>query len=330
MLRFLFLASLMFVGSLALAQTKTFKIATLTQEGTELSKHMKAASKKIRAETEGRVTFKFYGGGVMGSDAQVMRKIRIKQLQGAAVGTGALTRFYRDLELYNLPMLFRNYAEVDHIRKQFDERISAGLEEAGFVNFGFAEAGFAYAMTKERVTSIEDIRRQKVWTPTDDAAALRVVRSFDISPIPLGIADVLLALQSGTVNAIAGPAYAALGLQWYTQINYLLDLPLIYTYGMLVLDAKQFARISSADQAVVRKHFKETFRVLDRYNRKDQSGALIALKKQNIEFVKPSTEEINAWRTLADRALQDIIASGLVTMELYQQVQSELDAYRSR
>lgn len=329
-LRFLCFPLLLLVGSAALAQTKTFKIATLAQEGAQWMNEMQAASKKIYAETEQRVRFRFYGGGVMGSDTQVIRKVRIRQLQGAAVGTGALTRFYGDLELYNLPMIFRSYEEVDHVRQHFDERISAGLEAAGFVNFGFAEAGFAYAMTKAPTPSVEDMRRQKVWTPVDDDAALRAIKAFGISPIPLGIADVLLALQTGTVNAIAGPAYAALGLQWHTQIKYLLDLPLMYTYGMLVIEAGQFARLSETDQAIVRKHFEEAFHTIDRFTRKDQAAALAALGNQGIEFITPTDDQKATWRSLAGDALQEVVGSGLVTKALYQQIQARLDTYRAR
>lgn len=307
---------------------ETFKIGTVAQAGTEWMKVMTAAAANIKAETEGRVKFKFYGGGVMGNDSQVIRKIRIGQLQGGAMGTGVLARFYGDLELYNLPMIFRNYEEVDFIRNQFDDRISAGLEAAGFVNFGFAEGGFAYAMTKNKALSVDSMRHQKVWTPTDDASAQRAIEAFGISPIPLGIADVLLALQADTLNALAGPANAALALQWHTQVNYLLELPLIYTYAMLVLDAKRFNRLDSADQETTRRHMEAAFKKVDAFYRQDHAAALAALRNQGIEFLSPTPEETNIWHDTAKQATESIVASGLVTRALFEELKTKLDNYR--
>lgn len=313
-----------------LTEARTFKIATVAQEGTEWMKIMRDAAKKIKDATDGRVKFKYYGGGVMGSDSQVIRKIRIGQLQGAAVTTGALTRFSNDLELYNLPMVFRSYDEVDHIRAQFDERLRLGLEKAGFVSFGFAEGGFAYAMTKNRVSSVADARQQKVWTPTDDLSALRAMEAFGISPIPLGLADVLLALQADTLNTVAGPAIAALALQWHTQVKYLVTLPLIYTYALMAMDKKQFAAISDADQKIVRKLMAEGFRAIDVYNRQDHESAFKALENQGIEFVRPTSVETSEWRRLAQKAVAQAVARDLIDSALYEDFRKAVDLYRQQ
>ena len=102
---------------------------------------MEAAGERIAAETEGRVALRFYPGGVMGDDTAVLRKIRFGQLQGAALTTGALQNDFTDVQLYNLPMLFNDFDEVDALRAQFDPELLAGLEEAGWVAFGLRKRG---------------------------------------------------------------------------------------------------------------------------------------------------------------------------------------------
>ena len=321
------LAGLLCVATMAEAQR--LKIATLAPNGTPGSQIMQAAAAKIKAATDGRVTIKIYGGGVMGNDVQVIRKIRSGQLQGAAVGTGALARFYGGLELYNLPMVFSDYDEVDYIRNQFDEQIRQGLEEAGFVTFGFAEIGFAYAMSKHRISSVDDARQQKVWVPTDDRSALRALQAFGIAPIPLGLVDVLLALQSGTINAVPSPAHATIFLRWHTQVKYLLNLPLIYTYGMLAVDKKKFFKLNVKDQLTVRNHMGDAFKAIDQANRKDQEAAFAALKNQGIEFVNPTASEVEVWQSLAQEAVAKTVSSGLLSKELYEDMQQRLDVYRA-
>jgi len=312
------------------ADARTLKIATVATDGSVWMGVIRKAAKSIEAETEGRVKFKFFGGASMGNDQQVLRRISIGQLQGAALTAGVLEDIYQDVQLYSLPLVFRDYAEVDYIRKRMDAPIRAGLEEAGFVNFGFAEGGFAYAMTKNLVTSVEGVRAQKVWVPSNDDSALLAVNAYGITPIPLGLSDVLLALQTGSVNAVAGPAIAAIALQWHTQIKHLLDLPLIYTYGLMVVTDKAFARIQPADQAIVRKHMQEAFTILDGFNRRDEMQAREALRGQGIGFQSPSPEELEQWQSLALVSVRAIVDEGLVSRDLHEQMQGHLRTYRGR
>ena len=115
---------------------------------------------------------------------------------------GGLTRTYTDIQLYNMPMAFRSLAEVDHVRATMDQMLLDGLEERGFVSFGIAEVGFAYAMSQERIATLEEVRAQKVWVPDGDEGAARSLESFGITPIPLSIADVLGGLQTGLIDAV--------------------------------------------------------------------------------------------------------------------------------
>ena len=94
------------------------KIATVAPEGSQWMLDLKAGAKEVEQRTEGRVTFKFYGGGVMGNDKKVLRKIRIGQLHGGIFTANGLTERYRDIALYGLPMVFRSQDEVDYVRKQ--------------------------------------------------------------------------------------------------------------------------------------------------------------------------------------------------------------------
>ena len=109
------------------SQAATFKVATLSPDGSFWMKTMREAGKEIEAATDNRVKFKWYPGGVMGDDKAVLRKMRVGQLHGAVVTAGGLIQVYPDIGLYNLPMLFADEAEVDAVRQVMDERLMACL-----------------------------------------------------------------------------------------------------------------------------------------------------------------------------------------------------------
>src|SRR6185436_20254997 len=93
------------------ANAADIKLATVAPDGSRWMQQMRAGAEEVNARTAGRVTLKFYPGGVMGNDAQVLRKIRIGQLQGGAFTAGGLAERYNALNLYGIPLLFRSLDE---------------------------------------------------------------------------------------------------------------------------------------------------------------------------------------------------------------------------
>ncbi len=312
------------------ATAATLKIATVSPEGSSWMKVMRQAAKDIKETTNGRVKVKFHSGGVMGDDKAVLRKMRVGQLQGAALAAGSLTQLYTDVQLYNLPMVFRDYAEVDYVREHLDPVIEAGIEAKGYEVLGFAEGGFAYAMSTQRATSVAAAQALKVWVPDADPGAAIAVKAFGIAAVPLTIADVLAGLQTGLVDAVAIPPVATLALQWHTQLHYVLDLPLLYVYGTVVLDRKAFRKVSADDQELVRKRFGEAMAEIDRINRKDNQAAMLALQNQGIELLAPTAEELAIWQKNADGATATLVSGGTVTQPIYDRFLELIAAARSR
>jgi len=327
------LASLVFcallIGS-ASAHAVTLKIATVSPEGSGWMNVLRASGKEIAERTDGRVKLKFYPGGVMGDDKAVMRKIRIGQLHGAVLTTGPLIPHYKDIQLFNLTMTFRNLDEVDYVRSRLDKTVLDGLEANGFTAFGFAEVGFAYAMGLEKGTSIAHARSQKVWIPDGDVAAAQAVAAFGITPVPLAITDVLAGLQTGLINGVAVPPIGALALQWHTQLKTAVDLPLLYIYGMLAVSNKHFKKVPDADKAVVREVLAAAVNKVNSTSRNDHEAALAVLRKQGIEFSTPSLEETAEWRKFGEAANDRMVREGLLSAEMYNQVKALLADYRSQ
>ena len=138
------LAALILLACLPLAVPATdLKLATVAPEGSSWMKDLRTAGLQIKERTGGRVNIKFYGGGIQGTDKKVLRKIRIGQLQGGVFTSNSLEERYPDILIYGLPMLFNSQEEVDYVRQKMDARLTAGLEKAGFVSYGFAGGGFA-------------------------------------------------------------------------------------------------------------------------------------------------------------------------------------------
>ncbi len=181
-IRLLFLLLLTLLLPAALYAT-TFKIATAAPEGSGWMREMRAGATEIKQRTDGRVTIRFFAGGVMGNDKSVLRKMRVGQLHGGAFISGALNDISPDINLFGLPLIFRSYGEVDYVRSRMDTDLKQVIEEKGFVCFGFAEGGFALLMSGEPVRIIDDVRGRKIWVPEGDSVSYRAMESLGLAPV---------------------------------------------------------------------------------------------------------------------------------------------------
>ncbi len=300
---------------LPVCQAKNYKIATISPDGLSWMKKLRVGIKEIENQTEGRVKFKIYPGGVMGDDYVVLRKMRVGQLVGGGFAAGSLTRFYPDLQIYNLPLQFQSFDEVDYIRERMDQRIVDGLKRGGLSSFALTETGFAYLLSKKPVTSVEDLRTLKAWVPQGDPISAALIISFGISPIPLGITDVLAGLQTGLINAIVVPPNVALALQWHNHVEYMMDIPIMYIYSLMAMDTKVFSSISGPDQEIVLGVMNPLFNEVDADNRRDSRKAYNALVSQGIKVTSPGPREIPAWQAMANKSIDELVDSGQITIE---------------
>lgn len=309
---------------------KTIKIATISPDGTLWMEEMRAGAREIKKRTQDRVDFKFYPGGVMGSDENVLRKMRIGQLQGGAVTTGSLTGAYADIDIYSLPYIFSSLEQVDYVRGRMDQFLLDELEKNGLVAFGFGEGGFSYMMSDSSAYTVDEVRQQKVWVPGGNKVGEAVFSSAQISPVSLPVSDVLTGLQTGLVNTIITSPIGAIALQWHTRVKYVIDVPLTYISAMLVVDKNVFEQLKIEDQAIVREVMTASFKRIDAANRRDNIAAEEALKRQGIEYITLPKDSLEAWYAIGDKAIKKLQADNSYSPGAYKMIMEHVEAAKAK
>jgi len=311
------------------AMALTLKIATVTPNGSQWMKDMKSSAKEIEERTEGRVKIKYYGGGIKGDDAKVLAQIRIGQLQGGAFTPSALAAIYSDLNIYGMPLVFDSAEEAAYVRGHLDARLQQGLEDAGFVNFGFAAGGFANLTSNEPVQSLADMKGKRVWVPEGDAMSRASMQALSLTPVTLPLTDVMTGLQTGLIDIVAIPPIVALLMQWHTKVKFVSELPLVYTFGFMAIDKRAFDKISSQDQAIVREVMGATYRKFDKANLVDNKGAFDALIKSGIELIEFGAEEFAEVRSVLLKSNRQLGKKGAFSLTLYDEMMRHVGEYRS-
>jgi TRAP-type transport system periplasmic protein len=306
------------------------KLATVAPDGSSWMRAMRAGGEEIRQRTDGRVILKFYPGGVMGSDSQVLRKIRVGQLHGGAFTGGGIAERYAGFNLYGIPLLFQSLEEVDYVRDRMDPELAKGLERAGFVSFGFIEGGFAQIMANQPIRTVEDMRRRKVWSPEGDPIGFMVLETMGLSPVVLPPTDVLTGLQTGLLDVVAASPVVALVLQWHTKIRYITDLPVAYSIGILAIDQRVFTNLTADDQTIVAEVMNRVTSSLDSASRQDNREARHVLQESGLEYVPVNQTDISGWRSTIEGVYPALRARDDIEPALFDHLLDLLSQYRGQ
>jgi TRAP-type C4-dicarboxylate transport system substrate-binding protein len=298
----------------------TLKIATIAPDGSFWLNEMKKAADAIDKKTEGRVKFKFYGGGTMGNDRSVLRKIRVGQLDGGMFTSGGLSDDCPDLRIYGIPFLFPTVDSVAPVRAQFDPVLAQELEKAGFVSFGFADGGFALFMSNQPVTSLESMKGKKMWVPEGDKLSYEGMEALGLSPVALSLTDVTTGLQTKLLDIVANSPIGAVAFQWHTRVKYITTTPLSYIIATMAIKKSSFDALSEADRKVVRDEMERVYKLFDKKNREDNASAYKALLAAGIQPVTPSEKEVGLWRGQSRKTSERMAGEGFFSRELYDRI----------
>lgn len=319
-----------FMCPLIFAQKTTIKFATLAPDGSTWMNVMDDFSKSLSLKTNGEIKFKIYAGGIQGDEKDVLRKIRIGQLHsGGFTGVG-LGTVLPEVRVLDTPFLFKNIDEVDFIAEQFFERFANGFEEKGFILLGWAEVGWVYIYSNIPIKKEEDMAGVKMWMWEGDPISRATFAAFDVNPIPLSITDVMTSLQTNLIGGVYTSPLGCVVLQWFTKVNYVLDLPLANSNGAVLLSKKVFSKLTAQQQQIIKEEGRQYFGKLTQLSRDDNEKSKITmfdygLKKTTIE--DPAL--LQEFDVLGKKARLSLVDE-LYDQKLLDDIENALKEFRSR
>lgn len=289
---------------------------------------MKEYDAEVRKESNGRLGFKIYPGGVQGDEKDVLRKIRLGQLHSAGITGVGIGEIAPQVRILDSPFLFRNYNEVDYIYQKFEKDFNSAFEQGGYVLLGWAEVGFVYIFTNTPVTKKEDLKNVKMWTWEGDPIAEATFKTLGVTPIPLSVTDVLTSLQTKLIDGVYTSPLAALGLQWWTRVKYIFNLPLADACGAVVISKKMYDQLPKDLQEILLKNGKKYMQKLTELSRIDNEKTLQTFKKQGLIFNSPQSEkQITEYEEIGRKARLSLV-NKLYSADFLNQIEQALIEYR--
>jgi TRAP-type C4-dicarboxylate transport system substrate-binding protein len=306
------------------------KFATLAPPGSAWMNLLEEWDASVRNRSDGRLGFKFYPGGVQGDEPEVLKKMRFNALQGGAFTGYGIGRIYSPARVMELPFLFRNVEEIDHVRSHFMPQFKQGFRDNGYELLGWMEVGFVHMFSREPINSLDEMKSRRVWLWQGDPIGQAFFKASGISPIPLSIVDVYTSLATGLIDTVYAPPLGAIALQWFTKTKYVSSISLTNGMGGLIVSRRFFDRLPGDLQTILRETGEQTGEKLVSATRVDNEKALVELKQRGMIFVEPgegmSEAELQAIR---DRAAAELVASDYLPAAVFDKTRTLLEQYRS-
>jgi TRAP-type transport system periplasmic protein len=310
----------------AVSAQVTLKLATLAPEGSIWQQALQDAKTEIETTTAGAVKLKIYPGGIMGSEKDVLFKIKTGQLQGGGFMGYAIGKICPDTSALMFPMVFRNYEEVDQVLEKMRPFLADNVRKNGFEAMGWTEVGFSYAYSMKPISSLEELRATKVWG-LDSPMLMELFSAGGISAIPANVTDVLTALQTGSLETVFGPPTAAIAVQWHTKVRYFNTMRLTYAIGGVFLSSTGWASVPAQYRDAVVAAFDKHCRLLTPKVRKSDIEALDYMRTQGVKPIEETPDVRAAFEQIAAVALQKIKGS-VFSAEAWDLIQQYLKEIR--
>lgn len=310
----------------AAASSVAVKLATLAPDGSVWEKNLEQLGATWAEATDGRVTLRIYPGGVAGDDPDVVRKMRIGQLHGAALTVAGLSEIDDAFEALSTPLMFDSYEELYAVLASMRADLEQRLEERGFVLLFWGHGGWVHLFSKQPLRTVADLKASKLFVWAGDDERVQLWKRAGFQPVPLAGTDIMTGLQTGLIDVLPTPPLAALSLQWFRQTPYMQNLGLAPLVGGVVISKRIWDRIDAADRAKLLEAARQTEKTLEAEVPAQDSQAVAEMQKRGLEVVEISNPE--EWQEAARRFVEGIRGT-IAPPEWLDRVVAERDAYRN-
>jgi TRAP-type C4-dicarboxylate transport system substrate-binding protein len=315
-------------GFLSADESVRIKLATLAPKGTSYHQILQAMGEKWRQVPGGGVMLTIYTDGTMGSEADMVRRMRVGQIQAGMLTVIGLAEIDDSVTaLQNLPMVFRSLEEVDYVREKLRSMVEKRLSDKGFITLFWGDAGWVRFFTRQPVLHPDDLKKLKLFAWAGHTTYIDLVKAAGFQPVPLEPTDILTGLQTGLIDAVGSTPFYALAGQFYGPAPHMLEINWAPIVGGTVVTKKVWDTLSPDTQAELLKAATEAGEQIKIKGRAENQESVDAMKKRGlkVQIVTPEVEE--EWRKFAESFYPKLRGS-IIPADLFDEVQRVLQEYR--
>ena len=262
-------------------EAKKIKVGTLAPKNSEWGKYFSAWARAVKKETNGAYELDWAYNGSAGDEAGMIGGMRSGALHGGALTATGLSSIFPSVVALQMPGLVDTWAQLDKVRNDAKGTFDAAFDQAGFKILGWGDVGIGHVMFRDPLNDPDhpekgfkkpeirgpgDLKAYNTFYISGDAIGSKFLETLGISsPRPLSVPAILPALSgrdSSAIDVITTPAIAAEQLQWAPNITHVVDMPVGFGIGALVMNKKFYSELPEDIRKVIESTGKNTSELL--------------------------------------------------------------------
>ena len=243
---------------------------------------------KLEQATNGRISIQMYPQMQLGGEKEMIEQAQVGALQIARISVGALGPVIDELNVFNMPFIFRDEA---HMRKVIDGPIGTELLEkinsnptTRLIALGWMDAGTRNVYANKPVTRPADLNGMKV-RMMGNPIFVETMNAMGGNGVAMGFNELYSAMQTGVVDGAENNEPTVLAQNHYQVAKvYSLTGHLIIP-EMFVFSKESWDKLGSDDQALIRKFSREAQLEQRKLWDEKTAKATDELKAKGVKFV---------------------------------------------
>jgi TRAP-type C4-dicarboxylate transport system substrate-binding protein len=259
-------ALLVVPGSAKLAEAgkkQTLKFAVMVPRSPSLAVEEKRYNKRLAELTDGQVQVRVYWGGAAGGEKDVLRKMRMGQIDGTPLSLDVLSNFVRECLVLQTPGLFNNYKQVDAVRAALTPQFDEEAYRNGFKVMVWGDIGRLRLFSKKKITKISHFQQSRPWLYPESEMLKEFYKTIGATGVPLDIAEVYGGMQTGMIDTYWATSALAAALQWHRTAKYVSGTGLGFISGAVVFRKESWEKLPESGRKAMND-------IVDERARKDQ------------------------------------------------------------
>lgn len=267
------------------SDAQVMRIASLAPAGSGGDRVFQAFGERLKQYSGGQLRARLYGGGVAGDERDVIRKMRIGQLEGASLSSVGLGQLVRSALILQVPGLFQSREQVQRVRRVLEPDFAEQFAAAGYVLLGWGDVGERRMFSKRRIAAPSDLKSARPWVWREDPIGAELMAIIGANGVALGLPEVMAALQTDMVDTVTATALAAVGLQWFRYVKYMSKGTGEPVVGATVVRKVWFDALRPELQGALRKASSEIESALaSQVQREDERAARVLVQRGIVEI----------------------------------------------
>jgi TRAP-type C4-dicarboxylate transport system substrate-binding protein len=267
--------------------------------------------------------------GTQGGESQIVRRLRVGQIQGAMLTSDGLGQIEPGITALQLmPMMFRDWNEVEYARDAVKAELEARLARAGYVVLIWGEAGWVRFFSKTPIRTVKDLKSMRVYASAANPQSVEMLKAY-YTPVTLDPDKILLSLRNGMIDALPVPASFANFGQIATQAPYMLDMRWAPVTGALIMSKRAWDQLDAPTRDWIRTSCDKAGPGIRLSARAEDDAAVKAMQeKQGLKVTTLTPEAEAEWRAAVVKEYPSVRGK-VVPADTFDKVSRAVQEYRA-